>query len=129
MRFLGSARVKLSTDAAGAVDPIALSPTPDLQQPQSPQSPQSPQPQPQPQQQQQQEDAAAAAAAAGAGGGGGGGGGETLLPAGQSSGGLLGPADICKVLRGWGAKNAFLSFAMPLYTENDHVTKTGSGQT
>ena len=126
MRLLGSARVKLSTDAAGAVDPIALSPTPDLQQPQSPQSPQSPQPQPQPQQQ-QEEDAAAAAAAGAAGGGGGGG--ETLLPAGQSGGGLLGPADICKVLRGWGAKNASLSFAMPLYTENDHVTKTGSGQT
>jgi hypothetical protein len=123
MRFLGSARVKLSTDAAGAVDPIALSPTPDLQQPQSPQSPQSPQPQPQPQEEEEEEEDAAGA------GGGGGGGGETLLPAGQSGGGLLGPADICKVLRGWGAKNASLSFAMPLYTETNHVTKTGSGQT
>jgi hypothetical protein len=125
MRLLGSARVKLSTDAAGAVDPIALSPTPDLQQPQSPQSPQSPQPQPQQQEEEEEEDAAGA----GGGGGGGGGGGETLLPAGQSGGGLLGPADICKVLRGWGAKNASLSFAMPLYTETNHVTKTGSGQT
>jgi hypothetical protein len=123
MRLLGSARVKLSTDAAGAVDPIALSPTPDLQQPQSPQSPQSPQPQPQPQEEEEEEEDAAGA------GGGGGGGGETLLPAGQSGGGLLGPADICKVLRGWGAKNASLSFAMPLYTETNHVTKTGSGQT
>ena len=116
MRFVGSARVKLSTDAAGAVDPIALSPTPDLQQPQSPQSPQPPQPQ---QQQQEEEDAAAAGTA----------GKETLLPAGQSGGGLLGPADICKVLRGWGAKTRF-SFAMPFYTENDHCfAETGSGQT